>query len=132
MNRPVHFEIHASDPERAKKFYEEVFGWQINKWEGGAFEYWMIMTAPQDSKELGINGGLMRRKGAAPTEGQAVNAYVTTMQVENIDETIAKINAAGGTLALPKIALVGMAWQAYYKDLEGNIFGIHQPDKEAK
>jgi hypothetical protein len=33
---------------------------------------------------------------------------------------------------LPKHAIAGMAWQGYYKDTEGNLFGIHQPDPSAK
>lgn len=130
MNRVVHFEIQAENIERAAKFYRDVFGWTIEKWEG--MEYWMIMTAEKDSKEPGINGGLLPRKGGAPVEGAAVNAYVCTMQVDNIDDIIKKIEAAGGTLALPKFAFPGMAWQAYYKDTEGNIFGIHQTDVNAK
>lgn len=132
MNRVVHFEIHADDPERAAKFYRDVFNWDIQKWEGGSMEYWMVMTAPKESAEPGINGGLVRRKGPAPVEGQAVNAYACTVEVENIDATVAAIEKAGGTLALPKFAIPGMAWQAYYKDTEGNIFGIHQPDTQAK
>ena len=130
-NRPVHFEIHAGNPERAVTFYTDVFGWEIKKWEGGQMEYWMVMTGAKDEPN-GINGGLLRRKGDAPAEGQAVNAYVTTMIVENYDATAAKIIAAGGTEAMPKMALAGMAWQGYYKDTEGNIFGIHQPDPNAK
>jgi len=74
----------------------------------------------------------MVRKGTAPVEGQPVNAFVCTVQVKNVDETITKIETAGDTLALAKHALTGMAWQAYYKDTEGNIFGIHQPDPNAK
>ena len=33
----VHFEIPADHPERATKFYRELFGWEIQKWssEGG-------------------------------------------------------------------------------------------------
>ena len=131
-NRPVHFEIQVDKPERAMKFYKEVFGWEFQQWEQN--QYWMVMTAPKESSEPGINGGLLPRpKGsAAPVNGAAVNAFVCTMQVENIDETIKKTMAAGGTLALPKFAFPGMAWQAYYKDTEGNIFGIHQTDKNAK
>ncbi len=132
MNRIAHFEIHADDPERAAKFYKEVFGWDIQKWEGGSMEYWMVMTAPKESAEPGINGGLMRRMGAAPADGAPVSAYVCTVQVENIDAVMAAIENAGGKLALPKFAIPGMAWQAYYKDTEGNIFGIHQPDTQAK
>lgn len=130
MNRIVHFEIHAEDPKRAIKFYQDVFGWKLDQW--GDQQYWMVMTAEKDSTEPGINGGLLIRRGEAPAEGQAVNAYVCTMQVDNIDEMIAKVEAHGGKVAVPKFAFPGMAWQAYYKDTEGNIFGLHQPDVNAK
>mgnify|MGYP001590433649 CR=1 FL=1 len=130
MNRIVHFEIHAEDPKRAIRFYQDVFGWKLSQW--GEQQYWMVMTAEKDSTEPGINGGLLIRKGEAPAEGQAVNAYVCTMQVDNIDEMIVKVEAHGGKVALQKFAFPGMAWQAYYKDTEGNIFGLHQPDVNAK
>lgn len=132
QNRVVHFEIHAEDPERAARFYSDVFGWNITKWDSPEMEYWIVMTAPQGSTEPGINGGLLRRKGAAAADGAPVNGYVCTVQVDSIDECIKKVEAAGGTLALAKMALAGMAWQAYYKDTEGNIFGIHQADPNAK
>lgn len=128
----MHFEIHAENPERAIAFYKAVFGWDFPVWLEEPVKYWGVMTAAQDSKEPGINGGLMVRKGAAPTDGQPVNAYVCTVQVDSIDETITNIEKVGGVVALPKHALVGMAWQAYYKDTEGNIFGIHQSDKNAR
>jgi predicted enzyme related to lactoylglutathione lyase len=131
MNRVAHFEIHASDIKRAVEFYTKVFGWQMQEWKGLADPYWMVMTADKESKEVGINGGMIIRKGPAPVEGQAVNAYVCTMVVDNIDAIGQAILAAGGTLALPKFAIKGMAWQAYYKDTEGNIFGIHQADPAA-
>ncbi len=94
-------------------------------------EYWMVMTGGREEAG-GINGGLVRRHGGAPTEGQAVSAFVCTLTVESFDQTAEKILASGGTVALPKMALTGMAWQGYFKDTEGNIFGIHQPDVNAK
>ena len=130
-SRVVHFEIHAADPERAMKFYQAAFGWDFPKWMEEP-PYWGVMTAPAESKEPGINGGLLVRRGAAPAEGAAVNAYVCTVQVDSYDETHDRIMKAGGTVALPKHALLGMAWQGYYKDTEGNIFGVHQPDPKAK
>ena len=130
-NRIVHFEIHAGDLERAKAFYGAVFGWDFPLWMEEP-PYWGVMTAPQDSSEPGINGGLMERMGAAPAIGAPVNGFVCTVQVDNYDEIHERIMAAGGTVALPKMALVGMAWQGYYIDTDGNIFGVHQPDPEAK
>ena len=131
-NRVVHFEIHSSDAEKTMKFYKELFGWTFEKWSMGDVNYWGIVTAPKDSKEPGINGGLVERMGKPPTEGQAVNAFICTVQVENLDEIVNKAMKIGGTLALPKMAIPGMAWLAYCKDNEGNIFGIFQEDKTAK
>jgi uncharacterized protein len=54
------------------------------------------------------------------------------MGVENYDAAEKKILELGGKVALPKHALPGMAWQGYYTDPEGNIFGVHQPDENAK
>lgn len=131
-NRVVHFEIHADDPERCAKFYTDVFGWDIKKWDSEEMEYWMVMTAPEGSKDLGINGGIMRRKGPAPTKGQATNSYVSTLQVDDYDAYKEKIESHGGKEVVEKWAIPGMAWQGYFTDTEGNIFGVHQPDENAK
>lgn len=128
MPRPVHFEIHAVDPERMAAFYSELFGWTIQNW-GGPMEYWMITTGPEG--EMGINGGLMRRMGAAPVEGAAVNAFVCTVGVEDCDAMVAKALSLGGTVAMPKGPIPGMGWLAYIKDLDGNILGLMQSDEAA-
>ncbi|MEK6955984.1 MAG: VOC family protein [Nanoarchaeota archaeon] len=132
MNRVVHFEIQVEDPERAISFYKKIFGWDFIKWEGSPSPYWMIMTADKDSKDPGINGGLLTRPCPAPAPEQGTNAFVCTIQVDDFDETEKKIKAAGGIVAMPKFAIHGMAWQGYFLDTEGNTFGVHQTDKNAK
>lgn len=121
MPRVVHFEIHAGDPERAITFYQKLFGWTFQKWDG-PMEYWMVVTGEESSP--GINGGLVRRQGEI--DGQAVIAYVCTVDVADIDASIAAAEANGGKLALPKMEIPGVGWLAYYKDTEGNIFGMMQ------
>lgn len=131
MGRLIHFEIHVNDMEQAKKFYGEVFGWTFQDWSDYAgVPYFGVVTG--DENEPGINGALMQRKGGAPETNQALNAFSCTMGVEDYDSTEKKIMNNGGKVAMPKYALPGMAWQGYYIDTEGNIFGIHQPDKDAK
>jgi predicted enzyme related to lactoylglutathione lyase len=129
MNRVVHFEIHAEDPERAMRFYKDVFGWSFQQW--GDQQYWMVMTAEKDSKEPGINGGLLPRPANMPPKESGANAYVCTMQVDNFDDIAAKIATAGGVVAMPKFAFPKMAWQGYFLDTEGNTFGVHQTDPNA-
>ncbi|WP_226086556.1 VOC family protein [Mesobacillus sp. S13] len=131
MGRLVHFEIHVDNMDRAKKFYGEVFGWTFEDYsEYAGMPYFGAVTGGED--EPGINGALMQRQGPPPEANQPLNGYACTMGVEDYDATETKILNNGGVVALPKYALPGMAWQGYYKDTEGNIFGIHQPDVNAK
>jgi predicted enzyme related to lactoylglutathione lyase len=129
MNRLVHFEIHVGDEEKAMAFYKAVFGWEFQKWpikgpDGKDEIYWGIITGPKE--EPGINGGFVKRRGPAPTEGAAVNAFVCTMTVTDVDESMKKVLAAGGTMAMPKFTIPGVGDMAYCKDVDGNIFGLHR------
>ena len=126
MGRVIHFEIHAENPERAIAFYTKTFGWQFSKWEG-PIPYWLITTGPDS--EPGINGGLVKRHG--PIDGQAIIAYVGTVQVASVDEASAKIQANGGSIVEPKFPVPTIGWLAYCKDSEGNIFNLMQPDPAA-
>ena len=128
MNRVVHFELQADDCARAIRFYSGVFGWEFPQW--GDNKYWMVMTAPKDSPEPGINGGLLARP-AALSAGCGTNAFVCTVQVADFDAAAAKILGAGGIVAMAKFAIPGMAWQGYFLDTEGNTFGVHQADASA-
>lgn len=131
MSRVVHFEIQADDVDRAKAFYASVFGWSFEDWSSAAgSQYWGITTGPQE--QPGINGGLQPRPAPAPGPGQGTNAFVCTMVIDDYDATERVILDHGGTVALPKAAIPGMAWQGYYLDTEGNTFGIHQPDPQAR
>jgi uncharacterized protein len=130
LSKVVHFEIQADDLERAKAFYAAAFGWSFQDY--GLFmgtAYWGVITGSDD--QPGINGGLLQRPVSAPSPEQGTNAFVCTVQVEDYDETERRILNAGGKVALPKMALTGMAWQGYYLDTEGNTIGVHQPDPDA-
>ena len=128
MPRIVHFEVHASDPDRLAEFYRQLFGWKVTKWEG-PMDYWLIETGAAD--KAGINGGLMRRQGGPPTDGQAVNAFVCTADVPSLDEVLSRLEGLGGRLALPRMAVPGIGWLAYVKDPDGNIMGAMQADPAA-
>ncbi len=122
MPRVVHFEINTDDPERAVKFYQEVFDWKIKKWEG-PMDYWLVMTGPDD--QPGINGGIMKR------EDPQASTY-NTVDVPSVDEFSKKITQHGGKVVVPKMAVPGVGYMAYCADTEGNVFGIMQEDPTAK
>jgi predicted enzyme related to lactoylglutathione lyase len=126
MARVIHFEIQAENPERAIKFYQQMFGWEFSKWEGPQ-PYWLIKTGPDG--QPGINGGMLPRRG--DIDGQAVIAYVCTVDTASLDDSLAKAQRSGGTQVVPKMPIPGVGWLAYCKDTEGNIFGMMQPDPKA-
>ena len=128
MSRVFHFEVHASDPQRTMSFYTQLFGWRFEAW-GPSDSYWLIKTGPVD--QPGIDGGVVPRRGAPPTEGQPVNAFVCTVDVANAAESLANAIALGGSEALPVMAVPGVGWLAYAKDPEGTIFGMMQRDTSA-
>ena len=121
MPRVVHFEIPADEPEKVAKFFEETFGWSVRKWDG-PMDYWLVMTGKEE--EAGIDGGIMRKREANPM-------VVNTIDVEDLDAMIIKIEANGGEIYIPKMAVPGVGWMAYFKDPSGNVHGVMQSDPGA-
>ena len=119
MPRVVHFEISADDPERATSFYSEVFGWKIDKWDGPQ-DYWLAATG----EGPGIDGAIMRRDPGMPP-------VINTIDVASVDDTVGRIAASGGKVAMPKMTVPGVGYLAYCMDTEGNMFGIMQRDESA-
>ena len=122
MNRIVHFEIPADDLERAKEFYEKVFGWKMKKWEGGEQEYWLIETGPKE--EMGINGGLMKR--VKTVSGEGASGFICTTDVKNLEETAEKVKQAGGKIVTDRMDVPNVGSMYYCLDTEMNTFGIMQ------
>jgi len=127
MGRTVHFEIQASEPQALIDFYGKMFDWSFSKWEGG--EYWLVGTGEVGAP--GINGGLLPRRGLRPEEGASVNAFVCTVDVEDLDRSLALLKELKGTVAVPRMPVPGVGWLAYAKDPDGNIFGMMQNDASA-
>lgn len=129
-NRVVHFEIEAKDPKRASKFYTDAFGWKMDQMGQDYGNYIVVGTGPampdSDPKNMGINGGIY------PAEGEKkVNAFRCVIGVDDINEAIADVKAAGGKVLTDKpddIPNVGIF--AKCEDTEGNIFSLLQPSPD--
>jgi predicted enzyme related to lactoylglutathione lyase len=122
MPRVIHFEISADDPDRAIAFYEKVFGWKIQKWEG-PMDYWLVSTGEAD--EPGIDGAIMPRE---PNIDNTNN----TIDVDDIDAYMEKIVEAGGKVVMSQIPVPGVGYTAVLQDTEGNTFGLMQGDPDAQ
>jgi predicted enzyme related to lactoylglutathione lyase len=129
----VHFEIQVSDTERAKQFYHDVFDWKVEKWEGTDFYgVWTGRSKYPNGSVVGMDGGLGMKDGETPANGAALNAFLCTVEVENIDETLKNVEVVGGTIVKPKYAFPHVGWMATCADPDGNQFALIQNDTEAK
>ena len=122
MPRVVHFEITANNPEKVTAFYQKVFDWQMQKWDG-PIEYWLVTTGPDSVP--GINGGIFKPK-------ENYSATINTIEVDNLEKYIERVKANNGQIVVEKTAIPGIGYYVYAKDIEGTLFGIMQSDPSAK
>jgi predicted enzyme related to lactoylglutathione lyase len=119
--RVVHFEVPFSDGKRAKDFYQQVFGWQLNDYP--EMNYTGVSTGPVAETGMPaepgyIGGGMFEREPAFP------QGPVITIDVQSIDDALAKIRSLGGEAVGEKIPVGEMGFAAYFKDTEGNVMGL--------
>ncbi len=116
----IHFEIPATDVEKLKQFYEQVFGWKIIQYPG-PIDYWIIQTVPTDEKGMlmrpGINGGMYKKP---QPDIKPINYFA----VESITDFLAKIEKLGGKVISPKQEVPDVGWVAAALDPEGNQFAL--------
>jgi len=131
----VHFEIPGDDIERTKRFYSDLFGWKIEKWQdqngdsqltsaaGQPMDYWIVTTT--DSKGFnGLSGGIMKRR----MPGHNITNYIG---VKSVEEYSAKVVECGGKIVASKKAVPGMGYFALCLDTEDNAFAIWEVDENA-
>ncbi len=126
MNTISYFEIQASDPAKLVAFYKIVFGWDFVKDDLIPIPYYRMTSTS------GIMGAILQRPVATPPIGGGTNAFTCSVQIASFDETAQKIMQNGGRVAMEKFAVPGRCWQGYFLDSDNNVFGLYQPDENAK
>ncbi|HUD11692.1 MAG TPA: VOC family protein [Candidatus Saccharimonadia bacterium] len=121
MNKLVHFEITAGELARAQKFYEEAFGWEVKDSGMPNVEYLLVSIDKPDAP--GINGAIMPKE----YRDQPV---INTIGVDDLDDMMKKVGAAGGKLAGEVQDIPGVGRHVYAFDTEGNLFGMLQAGDE--
>lgn len=113
----THIDIPVGDLDRASRFYGELFGWQISEVPG--FEGYPMWQAPNK-----ISGGGLAPRGEDFTQPRS---YV---EVDSIDDVLAKVSALGGEVVLEKSPISDTSWWAVFRDHDGNIIGLYEGTTE--
>jgi len=117
-----HFAIECDDVERAKGFYEAVFGWVITPW--GPPNYYHVKTGTAENP--GILGDLRERHDKLEGTGPGVSGFVCTINVGSVKDVLAAVEANGGRIHSPPYLIEQVGTVAYIEDSEGNRVGIIQ------
>jgi len=111
-----HFAINADDVPRAKAFYEQAFGWSFTPW--GPPGFYRVKDAGE-----GLIGALQGRRAIGDV---AMPGMELTFGVDDLDATIAAIEAGGGVIVMPPFTIEGVGRLIFFRDPEGNIAGAMQ------
>ncbi len=114
-----HFEIPTLDFQKSRDFYTQLFKWKIKAW---GTDYWLVNTGSKEDR-----GGIMLSKPEEFKPG--IDVYVL---VKSIDETLVKVESAGGKTFVGKTEIPKTGWFAILSDPEGSSFGIFEALKKPK
>jgi uncharacterized protein len=117
----AHFAINADDVERARRFYEAVFGWRFEAWGPPDFYRFAAGDGPR--------GALQARRELVP--GRPTVGFECTVAVDDVDATAAAVAAAGGKVLMAKTTIAGVGDLIFFQDPEGNPVGAMRYDPTA-
>lgn len=110
----AHFDVPADDVERARRFYERVFGWRFEAF--GPPDFYLIHTG--SAQDPGIHGSVSQRP--EPAGKGARVGFGCTISVDDLAAIRAAIVANGGRIVLEEYEIVGVGRLIRFEDTEGN------------
>lgn len=120
QTNPVNwFEIPVKDMDKAKKFYQAVFGYNLEVHEMDPFT--MAFFPMAEGLLPGATGTLIKGQSYVPSH----SGTLVYFSVDDIEETLRKINANGGKTLMPKKSIGEYGFIAHFEDSEGNRLALH-------
>ncbi|MDZ7359924.1 MAG: VOC family protein [candidate division KSB1 bacterium] len=116
-NHFIQIEIPCTDFEKAKVFYEGVFGWKTNYVREQ--EYMLFETGGD------LDGGFYKSPEHVGRQG-----VVNYIKVDDIEKTLEAIEQHGGKTIVPQTAVAESGWFALFGDQDGNVLGLWKDAQE--
>lgn len=115
-NPIVHWELMGPDGDAQKSFYSTIFDWSFEIPPG--FDNYHTV----DAKDVGVGG-------AVGQSGEGMGSYAAIyVQVASIDETLSKVESAGGKTVMPRTEIPGTVVFGMFHDPAGNLVGLVEED----
>ena len=126
MSQVAHFSINADDVSRARRFYENVFGWKFQAYGPPGF---YMVDSDSATVSAPLRGSLQQRREIV--SGVAMRGFECTISVDDIQAAASAVQANGGSIVMQICTLPGIGQLFFFQDPEGNIAGAMQYDKNA-
>lgn len=141
MSPVVHFEMGYNDKGRMVRFYESVFGWKAQPMGPEMGNYVVAQTTDTDADGMvktpgNINGGFY-----AKTDSPGSHAPSVVISVDDINEAIEAVKAAGGKIlggmtpdgkkTMEPTMIPGVGLWIAFEDTEGNRVSMLQPSTQS-
>jgi predicted enzyme related to lactoylglutathione lyase len=117
---PSWVDLQTPDPESARAFYSELFGWEF---EVGGPEMGFYAMASLRGNEVAGVGGMQ--------EGMQRPVWSTYLETADIDATAQKIRDAGGTVLVEPMDVMDAGRMAVFADPTGAVAGLWQSGTHA-
>lgn len=115
-------DLSTRDMEAAKRWYSQLFGWEVSEGEPGGPPYAMFTMGGKMVAGVGQMSDDMIRQGIPPTW----NSYVSVNDARAIE---AKVRELGGTITVPAMEVMNAGWMAFFQDPTGGHLGVWQPNE---
>jgi hypothetical protein len=102
----------SGDAEKARKFYSQLLGWESEIWKPGEMDYPMIT----------VNGEM--HGGFGPAQGGAPSHWLGHIGVDDVDETVGRAEAAGGSIVAPAMDIPEVGRMAVIRDPQGAVLSV--------
>jgi len=112
------FEIPVNNMEKAKKFYESVFGVQLSPLNLGQLN---MSLFPMAQGAAGAAGSLVKANSYVPSHAGSMVYF----SVDDIEATLARVAKNGGKILNPKVNIGEYGFVGHFEDCEGNRVALH-------
>jgi predicted enzyme related to lactoylglutathione lyase len=113
-SRVCHVAIHAGDPSRAQRFYQDVFGWKFEPFGPPGF-----LKTDDDGAGSGVIAAIQSRHELVP--GKPIYGLECSIEVDDVDAVAKQVKASGGTIVMEKATIPTVGSLIKFLDTEGNL-----------
>lgn len=112
MGNPViHFEIGSTDVASARRFYADLFAWDVSVDDDG---YGVVTTGSEE----GIGGGI------TPTPDGDAPSVTVYVHVDDLEKSLDRAVELGGSRVIGPTPIDEIGSFAMFRDPDGNVLGL--------